>query len=85
LFVVTVEGRTPSDIKNWQVRADETEAVRPIPKPPPRSKPEPASVAAMPAVVVDPFLHAFHEQARDLLDLETYKALVELTGGAANA
>jgi hypothetical protein len=74
LFVVTVEGRTPSDIKNWQVRTGETEAIRPIPKPPPKSMSKPPVVVPAP----DPFLSAFHTRAQELLAAEDYAMLKEL-------
>jgi hypothetical protein len=74
LFVVTVEGRSPSDIKNWQVRIGEPEVVRPIPKPPPKPKPEPAVVVSP----SDPFFAAFHERAKELLPSADFELLCEL-------
>ena len=77
LFTLTIEARTPSDIQNWRVRADETESVRPIPQSPPETetKPEPAAVLPAP----DPFLGAFHDRAKELLPADDYNMIVEMT------
>ena len=75
LFTLTIEARTPSDIQNWRVRADETESVRPIPESPPKAKPAMVAVVSAP----DPFLSAFHTKAKELLSDEDYNMLVEMT------
>jgi hypothetical protein len=77
--VLTIEARTPSDIRNWQVCDGETEDVRPIPKLPKKPKPEPAPAVAVSAP--DPFLSAFHAAARGALDEATFQALEELVRG----
>jgi hypothetical protein len=75
LFALVIEARTPSDIKNWQVRDDEAESVRPIPKAP---KPKPVPATAI-VPTPDPFLARFHAQAKELLSDDDYAMIVEMT------
>jgi hypothetical protein len=75
LFALTIEGRSPSDIRNWRVRDDQTEDVRPLPKSPPKTKPVPVTVSPVP----DPFLSAFHARAKELLSAGDYETILEMT------
>jgi hypothetical protein len=74
LFLLTIEARIPSDIRNWRVHDDETESVRPIPKSPSKPGPVPAPVSPTP----DPFYGAFHSKAKELLAAEDYAMIMEL-------
>jgi hypothetical protein len=74
LFVLPIEARSPSDIRNWQVRDGATEAMRPIPA---AIKVKPPPMAELP--VPDPFLSAFHDRAKQLLGTDDYNMIVEMT------
>jgi hypothetical protein len=73
--------RSPSDITNWRAKNGTVEVLKPIPPKPPRTSQEPAALVQAP----DPFFEAFHRQARELLDSETFAALEDLSRGATDA
>ena len=80
LFSFTAPLASPSGIAGWR----EGEPGEPLPpKPPKPIMQEPVAVAP-PTAAADPFLLAFHQQARELLDAGTFEALTDLAKGAVN-
>jgi hypothetical protein len=79
LFELKAQLRSPSDIRNWQLRNGATETVAPLaPKPKKQPARLPEAVPA-PASSQQQFYEAFHLVAREALDEATFGALEELT------
>ena len=76
LFELKAELRSPSDIRNWQLRNGATEDVGPLPPKPKKQPARPSEPA--PASPQQQFYEAFHLVAREALDQATFSSLTEL-------
>jgi hypothetical protein len=76
LFELKARLRSPSDIRNWQLRNGSTEEVAPLP---PKAKKQPARPSEpAPVSPKQQFLEVFHVVAREALDASTFSSLTDL-------